>query len=103
MICEKPKIIIKTIINEEVLFDQTYSVIVHDDDTTLISIVIGILQEVFDKSLREALKITDIAQTEGNAVVCSGYSYLAANEKILKANEISKEYDCELKFTIEED
>lgn len=85
------------------MLDQTYSVIIHNDDTTLINIVISILQEVFGKSLGESLKIIDIAQTEGKAVVCSGNSYFEANKNVLKANEISKDYDCDLKFTIEEE
>lgn len=65
MICEKTRIITETTIEEEILLDQTYSVIIHNDDTTLINIVISILQEVFGKSLGESLKIIDIAQTEG--------------------------------------
>lgn len=77
-------------LNLDVELEKTYSLILHNDDTTPFDLVIYILVEVFYKSVEEALEIAMAVHTEGKRKVLQG-----------KKNHLEKKKDDALKIAAE--
>ena len=66
-----------------------YRVLLHNDDYTPMDFVIEVLQQVFDKDRPEAVHLTMVVHTEGNAVA-GVYPREVAEMKVLEASTLAR-------------
>jgi ATP-dependent Clp protease adaptor protein ClpS len=77
-----------------------YRVLIHNDDSTPMPFVVGILIEIFKKEQQEALEIMMAAHTGGVALVCV-LPLEQAEFRIDQAHSVSRAQKFPLTFTCE--
>lgn len=86
---------------EEPITPEEYDVILFNDAITPVPVVILVLIDVFGLRGDHAMNIIFTAETNGEAVVGT-YPFSTANEKVVKARNLSKSIGFDLKFEINE-
>jgi ATP-dependent Clp protease adaptor protein ClpS len=80
---------------------QLYRVILHNDDYTTMEFVVGVLEEIFNKSPAEAFRIMMQVHREG-AGVCGAYPFEVAETKVALVHDRAREEGFPLRASMEE-
>lgn len=86
---------------EEPITPEEYDVILFNDAVTPVPVVILVLIDVFGLRGDHAMNVIFTSETNGEAVVGT-YPFSTANEKVVKARNLSKSIGFDLKFEINE-
>jgi len=81
---------------------QMYKVLLHNDDYTSMDFVVGVLIDIFHKTLAQAEKIM-LQIHEKDKAVCGVYSFEIAQTKAQQVKQRAKQNEFPLLATIEED
>lgn len=79
---------------------KMYNVIFHNDDKTTFEFVVLVLNQIFHKSIDEALQITMTIHEKGRAVVAV-YTKEIAEEKVYEVTRVASSYGYPLTVTCE--
>lgn len=77
-----------------------YGVILHNDDETPMDFVVKILIEIFDLTLKDAIRVMEEAHTQQIALV-GIYTFEQAEFKIEKSVRVARENSFPLEFSME--
>lgn len=92
-------------VDEKIDIDQDFpglwKVIIHNDDRTSFDFVIMALQEIFDKTLDQAIQLSLKIHEEGNAIA-GIYSYEIGEQKIQETTQLARENGFPLQLTMEQ-
>jgi len=87
---------------EKLKMPPMFKVILHNDDYTTMEFVVYIIENVFHKSLEEAVNLMLKVHNEGLGV-CGIYSAEIAETKVATVTHLAREQDFPLKCTMEEE
>lgn len=74
------------LIEGESLIEKSYRIILHNDNVTLVQLVIADLLEVFKLEFVSAMDKVLEAEMNGKSIVKSGYTFSEANNKVNESN-----------------
>lgn len=89
-----------TQVEEKTATPRKYAVIFHNDDYTPMEFVVELLMLIFNKSVQEAMVLTEQVHLQGKAVVAS-YPKNIAQMKVNQVLEAAKANEFPLKCTME--
>jgi ATP-dependent Clp protease adaptor protein ClpS len=78
-----------------------YQVLLHNDDFTTMEFVVYVLQNIFQRSETEAVRVMLQVHLEGTGVA-GVYTYEIAEMKVSKVSELARAHEFPLLCTIEE-
>ncbi|PCI30010.1 MAG: ATP-dependent Clp protease adapter ClpS [SAR324 cluster bacterium] len=81
---------------------QQYKVILHNDDYTPMEFVIEILMVVFKRDETKATEIMLNVHQKGQGI-CGVYTYEIAESKVMRVQEMARQYEYPLQATLEEE
>ena len=106
MIKEKIDVKEEILIEGESLTEKSYRVILHNDNVTLVHLVLADLLEVFKLAFNDAMDKVLEAELNGKTIVKAGYTFSEANEKVKESDVFCKKISGgsqKLTLTIEEE
>ncbi|MBF0449273.1 MAG: ATP-dependent Clp protease adapter ClpS [Candidatus Magnetomorum sp.] len=86
---------------EDILEPSMYKVIMYNDHYTTMEFVVYVLEKIFHKSLKEALRIMLNIHNKG-AGICGVYPAEVAETKIMTVHQMARENEFPLKCEMEE-
>lgn len=89
------------LLDDEISLPRMYRVLLHNDDYTTMDFVVGILVEVFRKSMEQATAIM-LAVHEKGAGECGVYTHEVAETKVAVVHARARREGFPLRCTLEE-
>lgn len=86
----------------KVQIPKMYKVILHNDDQTTMDFVIGVLVQIFHKTVQEAVEITLSIHVSGQGIAGSPYTKEIAEEKTAETVSYARANGFPLTATFEE-
>lgn len=89
-----------TVVKPELKRPSMYRVLMHNDDYTTMDFVVAVLEEVFNKSYEDAMRIMLAIHTNGIGV-CGVYTAEVAETKIAMVHRHAEEFGFPLRCSME--
>lgn len=86
----------------KVQIPKMYKVILHNDDSTTMDFVIGVLVQIFHKTVQEAIEVTMHIHNTGQGIAGSPYTREIAEEKTAETVSYARANGFPLTATFEE-
>lgn len=93
----------EVLLDEEVLYEPTYLVLLYDDNTTNVFDAMFLIEQAFNLKREESVKIVFEAEQNGTAIVKKSLCLADASLYIEKTDTLNKKYNLQMKFEIKEE